>query len=170
MSDLKDVTDDLTSQAAIAAGRSAAKRAIENVLSSDEERAEKEAEQTALAKRRRTKLVVYSVVGLLLVLGVVGMVLSYWQWFFLLGLIMLGALYGRYRWRKSRARGSDEDTEAIAGEKQPAKTRVAPSLPEKRVSDEESKRARTAAAAEQAAADDLEIEREMAELKARLKK
>lgn len=103
MGDLKRASEELTARAAFSAAKQAAERALEDALSSDEERAQRKAEQAALAKRKRTKLIVLGVVGFLLVLGVIGMVLSYWHWFLLLGLVGLLALYGRHRWRARRA-------------------------------------------------------------------
>jgi len=177
MADLKKIADDLTTKAALEAGKGAAKRAIEDLLSSDsssseEERAKKDAEEAALAKRKRTKYIAFGVVGLLLALGVIGMVVSYWQWFFLFGLMGLAALYGRYRWRKRRA-GKDEEE---AEEKVAAK-KVEPESKVLRIDDGEARRnasedrARDARAMQEARAEEEQaIDDELAAMKARLKK
>jgi hypothetical protein len=104
-----NMTDDLTAKAALTAARGAVKSALSDALSSEEEREQRRAEEAALAKRKRRKWIAFGVVGLLLALGVVGLVVSYWQWFLLLGLVGLAALYGRHRWRKRReAKRSEE--------------------------------------------------------------
>ncbi len=103
MDELKKVAGQLSGKAALVAARDAAQRAIEDALSTDEERAERKAEQAALAKRKRTKWIILGVVALMLLLGVIGLLLSYWQWFLLAGLVGVAGLYGRYRWRASRA-------------------------------------------------------------------
>jgi Flp pilus assembly protein TadB len=103
------MADDLTAKAALAAAKGAMQNALTEAMSSEDERKQRKAEQAALAKRRRTKLIVFGVVGLLLALGVIGLVVSYWQWFLLLGVLGLAALYGRHRWRKRRdAKHPDE--------------------------------------------------------------
>jgi Flp pilus assembly protein TadB len=98
----RKVAQDLATKSALAAGTSAAKRAIEDLMSTDQERARMDAERAAHAKRRRTKRIAFGLVGLLLVLGAIGLLLSYWHWFLLLGLLGLVAFYGRYRWRNRR--------------------------------------------------------------------
>jgi Flp pilus assembly protein TadB len=104
MADLKKAAEDLTAAAALGQAKRAAKRAFEDALSTDEERAERAEREAEQKKKKRTKLLVLGAVGLLLVLGVVGMVLTYWQYFFLAGLVGLAALYGRHRWRNRAAR------------------------------------------------------------------
>jgi len=170
MADLKKVADDVTTKAALAAGQSAAKRAIENLMSSDEERAEKDAEEAALAKRKRTKLIVFGVVGLLLLLGLVGMVVTYWQWFFLLGLLGVAGLYGRYRWRKRRAAKKEEQPDEKSAPKLES-AREEPLEADDAPEDTAEKRARDALALEEAReVEAQEIDDELAAMKARMKK
>ena len=157
MVDLKKATDELTAKAAFEAAKNAATRAIEDATSTDEERAEREAERAALAKRKRTKLIALGAVGLLLALGVIGLVIGYWHWFLLAGLVGLVALYGRHRWRQRRSAKKGLEAEPPraarrAPERLPAPAaRVAPAT--KAASDEP----------------DESIEDELAALKARLK-
>jgi Flp pilus assembly protein TadB len=92
----KKVVDDLTAKAVSAAGRNAARRALDDLVSSDEGRAERAVD----SKRRRRKLIAYAIVGLLLVLGILGLVVSYWQWFILAGVVGLVGIYGWYLLRK----------------------------------------------------------------------
>ena len=113
MSDLRRTTDELATKAALAAGRDAARRAMDDLLSTDEEKAEKAAAGEHASKSRRTKLIVYAVVGLLLVLGVVGFVLSYWQWFLLLGVAGVVGVVGWHRLRKRLKAGKSEPTAAL---------------------------------------------------------
>lgn len=115
MVDPRSIADEAAARAALAAGKGVAKRALEDLLSSDEDRAAKEAERAAVAKRRRTKLYVYGVIGALLVVGLVGMVIGYWQYFLLLGLLGVGGIYGRYRlraWQKARAKAKGDASSA----------------------------------------------------------
>ncbi|MBK7580719.1 MAG: hypothetical protein IPI67_10985 [Myxococcales bacterium] len=170
MADLKRAADELTAKAAFDAAKKAAERALDDALSTDEERAARKAEEAALAKKKRTKLIAMSVVGLLLVLGVIGMVVNYWQWFFLLGLVGLLALYGRHRWRTRGDTKPDVAPPVVsaASKKQraPAPRRVsegasarAPARPERDVEEKTATRE----------LDEAAIEDELAELKARLK-
>ncbi len=140
MSDLKKAAEELGASAALSHAKRAAGRALEDVLSTDEERAAREAREAEAQQKKRRKLIAFAVVGLLLVLGVVGLVLSYWQYFLLAGLVGLMALYGRYRWRKRRAR-SPSPAPAVSETEPPAvKARVAsvtrPSAPDPSVDDE----------------------------------
>lgn len=190
MADPRNVVDDLTTKAALAAGKDAARRAVEDLLSSDEEKAQKEAERVAQSKRRRNKLIAYGVVGLILVLGLVGMVLSYWPWFVLAGLVGVAGLYGRHRLRK-RWREKREQRGELKAEQQQQKVRLpadrSEALPragvekprdDRRDEDREldalalqEARAREAAARDQArVAEENEVDQELAAMKARLKK
>ena len=134
--------DDLRAKAAFAL----AKRALDDATLSDEQRAKKD----ALAKRKRTKRIVQVAIGGLVVVGLIGLMLHYWYWSLLLGLVGAAALYGRHRWRARRALKKKPD--AVAALEAPAaKVRVEP---------------------EAAPAEDLDasIDEDLAELKARLKK
>ena len=108
MADLEDLKKELASRAALVAGKDAAKRFAEDLLTSDEEKKAKE----AASKSRRTKYLAYGVVGLLLVLGAVGLVLSYWQYFLLAGLLGVAGLYGYFRLRGRLGGASKAEPEA----------------------------------------------------------
>ncbi len=156
MNDLKKAANELGAKAAFAAAREKAGRAIEDVLSTEEERDKRKAERAAAAKRKRTKWLVLGVIGLLLLIGVVGMALRYWPYFLLLGIVALAALYGRHRWRKSRS--SAKQVEVARVEERPievAQRAPPPALAKPEVD---------------AAIDDASIDEELAALKARVKK
>jgi hypothetical protein len=159
---LKKAADELTAKAAFSAAKNALDGALTDALASDEERAQRKAEQAALAKRKRTKLIALIVVGLLLTLGLIGMVLSYWQWFILLGLLGLAALYGRHRWRQRRRARAADEVKAIRSPEVPRPSEgVRPRPPEVA--------APTQPATESSAEVERAIEDELAALKARVK-
>lgn len=183
MADLDKLTDDLTTKAALAAGKNAAKRAVESLLSSDEEKAKQEAERAAKSKSGRNKLIAYGVVGLLILVGLFGMLVSYWQWFLLLGLLSAGGLYGWYRLRKRFRAKKDGDSEAneAAAKRGTSQLRVSDDESDNATHDRQQarvrpqdlaeQRAQQAAAREQASAvEEREIEDELAAMKARLDK
>lgn len=184
MADRKRVSDDFATEAALAAGKSAAKRAVEDLLSTDEEKAQQEAEDAAKSKRKRTKLIAFGVVGLLIVLGVIGLVINYWQWFILAGVVGLVALFGysrlRKRFRSKRdkseepaqlsAKSSAKELPARDDAKSSALDHDEASLSE-RAGQIREERARAAAARKEARAlEEHEVDEELAALKARLKK
>jgi hypothetical protein len=157
MTDLDDAAGKLARSATLRAARDAASRALDDALLSDEERAERKAKEEAASKRKWQKRIAIGVVALLLVLGIVGLVINYWQWFLLAGVLGLVALYGRYRWRKRRSEGS-----RATGE--PASTKR--STPERI----EPPRARVTAERVSPPSDDTDVEAELAALKARVKR
>ncbi len=161
--DLKRVADDLKTDAMLAAGKSVTKRALAGLVSSDEERAE----EAAVKKRKRTKLLIFGIIGLFVVLGVIGMVVNYWQWFLLAGLVGLAMLYGRYRWRKRRER-VDAPAPNAAADAEPPVAKLPPEAPNPAL--EKEQRAREAAAREaQTQAEAQAIDEELAALKQRFK-
>ncbi|MFO0619175.1 MAG: hypothetical protein U0414_41685 [Polyangiaceae bacterium] len=81
------MADDITTKAAIAAGRRAVKRAADDLLLSDDEKAARTAEEERAAKSRRWKWIAGLILAVVLVIGVVGLVLSYWYWFLLAGVL-----------------------------------------------------------------------------------
>jgi hypothetical protein len=173
MADRNKQKDADAAAVALALGRDAAKRAVEDLLSGDEERADEAAERAAASKSRRNKLIVYGVVGLLVLVGLFGMVVSYWQWFLLAGLLAVLGLYGWSRLRKrlragSRAKAGDARIESAASQLPMQEQRDASGQREgARVRAEE--RARDAQALEEASAvAEREIEDELAAMKARL--
>ena len=57
MSDLDDVKSELATKAALSAGKDAAKRAVEDLFLSEEEKAEREAKRAEQSKGSRNKLI-----------------------------------------------------------------------------------------------------------------
>lgn len=102
MANFDKLTDELAGKAVLATGVSAAKRALQDALLTEDERAAREAELARTKKSGRTKLIAYAVIGLMLVIGAIGLALSYWHWFLLAGLASAAALYARSRLRKRR--------------------------------------------------------------------
>ncbi len=154
MSDLKKAANELSAKAAFNAAKDRAERAIQDALSTEEERAQRKAEREALAKKKRTKWIILGVIGLVLLIGIVGMALRYWHWFLFAGLVAVAALYGRYRWRKFRS----------AQKKEP----VAPRVVETEVVEE--RREEPPLVQQTSTEPDTSIEDELAALKARVKK
>lgn len=195
MSEFDKLKRELAAEAALTAGKDAAKKLVGDLLSTEEEKKAKalEAEQAeADKKKRRTKYIAFGVIGLLLVVGLIGLVLSYWQYFLLAGVLGLGALYGWYRLKK-RFKGGDAELEEGASAKEAvgAKTsKATPKLdkpavkarieapPKPSAEEVEAKRREREAEAEEAraarardkAAEEEAIDAELRELKARLKK
>jgi len=99
MSDDEKPAGDLRAKAALAL----AKRALDDALLSDDERAKRRAEESALSKRNRTKRIAQIVIGALIVVGLIGLMLNYWYWALLLGLVGVAGFYVRHRWRARRA-------------------------------------------------------------------
>lgn len=139
MSDGEKTSDDLRAKAALAV----AKHALESALVDP-------AEKDALARRKRNKRIAQIAIGALVVVGLLGLMLHYWYWSLLLGLVGAAGLYGRRRWRARRA--ARKELAAAAPREAPApKVRIEPE----------------AAPAEDA---DASIDEDLAELKARLKR
>ena len=165
MSDIRKLADDLTTKAAIEAGKGALSDAVDDLLSSDEEKERKEAERKAKSKSRRNKLILYGVIGLLIVVGVLGFVASYWHWFLIAGLLGAGGVYGWSRLKKRFGKEKDDEPEEIAQEEAPKRVEIEPEDPE------EQKAARLHAARARAEAEAVEeqaIDDELAAMKARL--
>ena len=199
MADFDKMTDDLADKAALATGVNAAKRALQDALLSDEERAARKVELERTSKSRRNKLIAYGVIAVLLVVGVVGLALTYWYLFLLAGLLGVGAIYARGRLRARRAgraaTASERAADATASEARaalaarPARAAPEPSAstkamargeptalanaPEPDASRDEDGRAlaQTQAQVDAAAAEDADaVEAELAALKARLRR
>ena len=157
----KKSAEEITARAAFGAAKEAAERALDDALLSEEERATRDAEEAQVKSRRRKRRLALIVVGVLIVLGVIGLVLRYWYWFLLLGVVGLLALYGRHRFRKWR--GARKEGKAVietTGTEAPPSVRVeepapAPRTPPRRLPAPEP---------------GPSIEDELAELKARVKK
>jgi hypothetical protein len=129
------LADEAGAKVALAIAKTAAARALEE----------------GLDRRKRNKRIVVAVIGLLVAVGLIGLLLHYWYWSLLLGLVGAAALYGRHRWRASRARRLKPE-EVAAHELPPKKVRIDPAPSPPTVNEEEG------------------VDEELAELKARLKR
>jgi hypothetical protein len=178
-SDVADLDKEILARAALAAGKDAAKRKLDEVLG--DEAPEKGApKDEKSSKSRRWKIAIIAVLVLALGIGLVGLMISYWQWFLAAGVVGLATLYGYYRWRR-RKRDTKTEAEAEAparAAKEEPKARVAPledqdevalrALEREKAARE---RARQAEAAREARAQvEQEVDDELAAMKARLKK
>ncbi len=167
MSEIDDLARKASARAALSAGKNAARKAIEDLTLSDEERAARDEAETKAAKARRWKYLAIGIVGLFLLIGIVGMLASLWKYF--LGLALLAVLGGYVYWRLRPLLSA-------------RKVRVAEQVERTRVVDEsrqlEAERKAEAVAAERAAiaaeraalAKEQAIEDELAALKAKARK
>jgi Flp pilus assembly protein TadB len=152
MAERKRLVEDAAARALVAAGKDAAKRAADDLLSSEDERSSEELERKGSSKR--WKLIGIGLLALFLVVGVIGMVMSYWPWFLLAGVVGLAGAVGWRRLSKRRAakRAPRPTLEAriepekaaalrprvvVADEPQEAEKRVARELEEAQAVDEE---------------------------------
>jgi hypothetical protein len=174
MSELERLADEAATKAAVAVGRDAAKRAVSQLLQG-ETPAAPDSEGTT-PKARRWKLLAFVLLGLCLFVGVVGMVLNYWVWFLGAGVLGFGALYGWWRLRKRLALRSPAATPAAESASAAQRLRVSPeaAAPEPTQPTAAERRAelvsRARALAEARAADEQQVEEELAALKSRMKK
>ena len=177
MADLKDLAEGVATKASIAAGKDAAKRALDDLLLSDEEKAERAAVETRDSKGRRWKLVAIAVLGLFLIVGVIGLVLNYWQWFLAAGVLGLVGLYAWWRMRRRLGKKAEPAVETVAparvATESPKERLRAPDPAEAAEAQARAKEAREARAkelAEARAQSEAEVDEELAAMKARLKK
>ena len=182
MTDLKRLTEDATTKAAIAVGKDAAKRAALELLSGKEESLS-EGDKPG-SKNRRWKIAAVAVLGLFLVVGLIGLLMNYWVWFLAAGVVGLAGLVGFTRLRRRLGTKSKEAPVQVdaATEKSPAKVAAPDSTrAEKHVEDVESARANqekrkaereaeARALAEAEALREQEVDDELAAMKARLKR
>jgi hypothetical protein len=196
MSDLDRLTKDAATQAALAVGKDAAKRAMRDLLSDGEQPASSptdrgsEKDKAAASKSRRWKIVAVAVLGLFLFVGLIGLVLNYWAYFLGAGVLGLGGLVAWW-WFRRRLAASKTEAQPELKASASAKTEAADASRAKvRVSDEpaaddeaaaEARRAvlaarreeltlRAKALAEARAQQEQEVDEELAAMKARLKK
>jgi hypothetical protein len=168
MANRKNLLEDAATEQVLAAGKGAAKRAVLDLLSSDEERSKRDAENEKASQQRRRKLIVGGVIVLFLVIGIIGMLVSYWQWFLLLGLVGVAAFIG-WRWIRRRVGAPKKKGEAVRVEAPPAPeaTTRAPRISQ-REAEEKERDARARAEAE-AAKEQAAVEDELAQMKARIR-
>jgi hypothetical protein len=167
MADLKKLAEDATTKAMIAAGKDAARRAANDLLASEEAGEAKATADAGAKKSRRTKLIVFAVLGLFVLVGLVGLLLSYWQWFLLAGIVGIGGLYGYLRLRGRRAKAKEEEAARVEAARQAEETKTKERL---RVADADARERDARALAEARAAEAQAVEDELAALKARIKK
>ncbi|MBK7395847.1 MAG: hypothetical protein IPJ34_05950 [Myxococcales bacterium] len=167
MSEIDDLARKASARAALSAGKNAARKAIEDLTLSDEERAARDEAEAKAAKARRWKYLAVGIVGLCLLFGIVGMLASLWKYF--LGLALLAVLGGYVYWRlrpllsarKVRVAEQVERTRVVDESKQLEADRKAEAVAAERA----------AIAAERAAlAKEQAIEDELAALKAKARK
>jgi biopolymer transport protein ExbB/TolQ len=167
MADLDKLTQDATTRALISAGRDAARRAASDLLSSDEERAADEAARARASKKKRNKLIVFGVLGLFVLIGVVGLLLSYWHWFLALGLVGFG---GWFAWRRVRKRRALEPAVEAKRIETAAVVTTKRIEEEPRETEAEARERDARARAEARAILEQETDEELAALKARMSK
>ena len=150
------MADDPRAKAAFAVAKHAVERALDDAMLSDEERAKRSAEEAALARGNRNKRIAQIVIGGLILIGLIGLILNYWYWALLLGLVGAGGWYLRRRWRARKK------TKPEKSKPEPAALREAPAR--KRVKIEPKPEPEAAEIPEES------IDEDLAELKARLKR
>ena len=163
MADRKNLGEDAATAALLAAGKDAAKRAALDLLSTDEERAAKQAEDARASKQRRWKLIGGGVLVLCVIIGVIGMLVSYWQWFLLAGVLGLGGMFGWWRLRKRLGARRTKQPEPARVEKTAEQPREKREARPRQVEEDDAARALAEAEAETQS-----VEEELASMKARL--
>ncbi len=172
MNELERLTHDAAAKAALTVGKDAAKQAVERLLDGEASPADKK----DASKSRRWKVIALAVLGLCLFLGLVGMVLNYWVWFFGAGVVGLAGLYGYYRLRKRLGRPKEGLAEGEPPSQARQALRVAAPVEEPKPAEPtpEARRAEAKARArameEARAQQEQQVEDELAALKARMKK
>jgi Flp pilus assembly protein TadB len=150
VSDLKKIADDLVTDAALAAGKDRARRALEELTLSDEEKALRDKKRARAQRLFKVKLLAGGVLALLLVVWVFA---HLWTWLFGLALL-LGIGVPLYFFARGKVRA--------LGQKKPARVAVEPVVEKPRIAAQSS--------AADAAAEAQEIDDELAALKERTRK
>lgn len=111
--------------------------------------------------------ILLGLLGLFLVIGVVGLALTYWPYFLIAGLLGLAGLYGRWRWRRRKTEGEEPKKEA----QKPTRSRIEgePAEQATRPVDAGEQARQRRARAEAAAAEEAALDEELAAMKARIK-
>lgn len=99
------LANEATTKAALAVGREAAKRAADKVLSVGDA-VTGEGGDKPKSKARRWKLIALALLGVFVVIGVVGLLLSYWYWFLAAGVVGLAGFIGYLRLKSRFAKPS----------------------------------------------------------------
>jgi len=183
---VSDLKDEIAARAVVSAGKEAAKRALDEILPPEKDAAGSE-EKGKESSSRRWWIIAGVIAAVLIVVGVIGLVLTYWKWFLLAGVLGLGALYGYYRARSRLRDRKKQPKQAAEAQKVRVETtsktserseedRAATDLAAKeRAADiarlRELEAQRDAAAEREArAAREREVEDELAAMKARIKR
>jgi hypothetical protein len=166
MADRNKLVEDAATEALIAAGKRGVKRAALELLSTDEERAAKQAEDARASKQRRWKLIAGGVLVLCVLIGLVGMLVSYWPWFLLFGILGSAGLVGWWRVKRRLAARRGKAPERIEVARKVAEPRASV---EPRGSEAEELERDARAIAEDAATQEQSVEDELEVLKARLR-
>src|SRR3954454_9719223 len=93
--------DEAAARALFEAGKNAAKRVLEDIGLSEEEKAVREAERAREAKLRRYKWIAIGVGGLIVILALIFLIAKIWMWVLLLAALGVGG-YLAYRWARAR--------------------------------------------------------------------
>ena len=132
----EEPADDLRAKAAFAVAKHAVDRALDG------------GESDAVARRKRNRRIALVAIGALVVVGLIGLMLHYWYWSLLLGLVGAAGLYARRRWRARRAARKKPDS----------------------IAKREAPKVRVEVEAPPAQEDDASIDDDLAELKSRMKR
>ena len=101
MADLKDLAEGASQRAALSAGKEMAKRALEDLTMTAEEKAERDEQTKSARKKTLVKVVAVGVVGVVAVLSLMSVLASLWM--YALGLLVVGGLgAGAYFYAKPK--------------------------------------------------------------------
>jgi hypothetical protein len=90
MADLEKLRDEAAARAALSTVKNAARRALDDLTMSDEEKAAREAERARASRVGRWKLIAGGVVAVLALLALLSLLAKLWAW--LVGLALVAAL------------------------------------------------------------------------------
>jgi hypothetical protein len=185
VADRKRTSEDIAARVVVAAGKEVGKKALDRVLPPDETDADEDGDDKPKRKRRGW-LIAGGIAALLVVIGVIGLVMAYWQWFLLAGVLGLAGIIGYYRVRRRFSSKKKKNKNKSADGSEAASTRVEREAPKRRVAEDKDEetaaakaraaevaRARELEAARDAAAErearEREVDEELAAMKARIK-
>ena len=124
MTDLKDLVDGASSKAALAAGKELAKRALDDLTLSDEERAAGDEVKSGDRKKALLKYGVIGVLGVVLVLSLMSVLAKLWV--YALGLLVVAGVGGAgYLYVKPKVKALQAKASARLHAKSDAAAKVA---------------------------------------------